>query len=255
MAKRKSKASGGDLKVVVHRPALTFIWRVLLIVVCLGIWGVGYMVGGWQESQAPIKLLYEEREHLLAKIVEYRKRISDLEIELAQKGVELDIAQESNLKVRDDYRRLYEQMDNLEAQVTHYQRVLKPNAGEQGVVLGLLSMQPTESLTEFNYSVDIFQAIDRRRLTGQADIKLRGYVNGEEKTWDFAALAAKEPLQLKLGFVHFQTLAGTIKLPENVKPVEVIVNAEITGGKSVTLSKAFPWTLKELSDDLEQGEA
>ena len=41
MAKRKSKASGGDLKVVVHRPALTFIWRVLLIVVCLALIGTG----------------------------------------------------------------------------------------------------------------------------------------------------------------------------------------------------------------------
>lgn len=255
MFKRKTKTTNGELRLVEHRPGVILLWRVLLVVVCLGIWVVGYFVGSWQTRQAPIKLLYEEREHLLAKIVEYRKRIGDLEIELAKRNVEIDIAQASNVKVREDYRRLYEKLDELDDQITHYQRVLKPNAGEQGVVFGLLNMETTESKDVFSFSLDIYQAIDRKKLSGKVEFALKGIENGKEKTWTFESLAAQQPLQLKLGFVHYQTLAGEIRVPESIKPLEVIVNAEITGGKSVTLTKAFPWTLKELSDDLEQGEA
>lgn len=254
MASRK-KAPSGDLKVVVHRPGITLLWRVLLVVVCFAIWGVGFVVGGWEERRVPTQLLYEEREHLLSKIVEYRKRIGDLEIKLAQKEVALDIAKVASEKVREDYRNLYERLDELQEQVTHYQRVLKPNTGEQGIVMGLLEMSAGESDAVYHYSIDFFQAIERRKVSGEVKLTLSGKVGDEVKTWEFEALAAEEPLQLKLGFMHYQTLSGTITLPEGVQPLEVTVNAEITKGKSVTLSKVFAWTLKELSDDLEQGEA
>lgn len=257
MVSRKSKASNGDLKVIVHRPGVMLLWRFLLVIVCLAIWGVGFLVGGWEERRAPTKLLYEEREHLLAKIVEYRKRIGDFEIELAQKDVELDIAKASSEKVREDYRQLYEQLDEYRAQVAHYQRVLKPNTGDQGIVMGLLALTEVEegaSNSRFvRFSLDFFQTVDRLKLTGSVEMVLSGRLNGEVRTWKFSDLA-KEPLQLNLGFRHYQTLEGVIQLPANVEPMEVTVTAQITRGKTANISKAFAWTLKELSDDLGQGE-
>lgn len=263
MVSRKSKQPSGDLRVVVHRPGVTLMWRMLLVVVCFAIWGIGFLVGGWEERRVPTKLLYEEREHLLVKIVEYRKRIGDLEIELAQRDVELDIARASSEKIREDYRTLYEELDQLKAEVVHYQRVLKPNTGDQGIVMGLLGLSPAADTADetqgserrVEFSLDFFQTVDRLKLTGNVDMILSGRINGEVKTWSFQDLSLKDPLQLNLGFRHYQTLEGIIVLPAGVEPLEVTVNAEITRGKTVSLSKVFAWTLKELSDDLEQGEA
>lgn len=262
MISGKSKTSNGDLRVVVHRPGVALMWRVLLVIVCFAIWGVGFLVGGWEERRVPTKLLYEEREHLLAKIVEYRNRIGDLEIELAQRDVELDIARASSEKVRDDYRNMYERLDQLQAEVVHYQRVLKPNTGDQGIVMGMLRLDLARNLNEsqekrrlINFSLDFFQTVDRLKLTGDVEMILKGRQGGETKTWNFKDLSAQDPLQLNLGFRHYQTLGGVIELPVGVEPLEVAVNAKITRGKTVSLSKVFAWTLKELSDDLEQGEA
>jgi hypothetical protein len=249
------KAPSGDLKVVVHRPGITLLWRVLLVIVCFAIWGVGFIVGGWEERRVPTQLLYEEREHLLAKIVEYRRRIGDLEIQLSQKDVALEIAKSASDKVRADYRTLYEELDALREQVTQYQRVLTPDAGEQGIVMGLLDMQTAEGENLYRFSIDFFQVVERRKVSGDVHLILSGRLGEEVKNWDFQSLAAEEPLQLKLGFMHYQTLSGIISLPDGVQPLEVTVNAEITKGKSVAISKVFTWTLKELSDDLEQVEA
>ena len=249
------KTPAGDLRVIVHRPGLTLLWRVLLVIVCLAIWCVGYYVGGLDNGAVPTQLLYEEREHLLAKIVEYRKRIGDLEIKIAQKEVEIEIVQTSSEKVRDDYTDLFNQLDELNAKVSNYQRVLKPNAGAQGIVMGLLEIKHGADDGEYTFSLDFFQAIDRRKIAGEVTMQLKGELNGEEKTWDFTSLNTKEPLQLKLGVVHYQTQSGVIVLPKGAKPKEVIVNAEITQGKTVSLSKTFGWSLRELSNDVEQGEA
>lgn len=242
---KKGKANSGDLRVVVHRPGVTLFWRLALVVVCFAIWGVGFLVGGWDKRQVPTQLLYEEREHLLAKIIEYRKRIGDLEIQLAQKQVELDIAQVASGKIRDDYRRLYEQLDKLEAEVSNYKRVLKPNAGEQGVIMGLLDLTPAEQPRQVTFSLDFFQSVDRRKISGDVKMQLRGKIGDEIQSWDFAALAVEKPLHFKLGFMHYQTISGTIELPEGVQPIEIVVEAEITAGKQVNLSKVFRWTLED----------
>lgn len=249
----EKKTSNGDLQVAKPAQGLLLVWRVLFVIVCLAIWVVGFVVGGWKSQQAPTDLLYEEREHLLAKIVEYRNRIGDLDIERAQQQVALDIAEASSEKVRQEYRLLYKQLDGLQEKLTHYERVLKPNAGEQGIVMGLLEITALDGQSQYQYSIDFFQAVERRKLAGQVQLSLNGELNGQPQTWDFQSLIVQEPLNLKLGFMHYQTLTGVIKLPKGAVPLAVVVSAQISQGKSVRLAKVFDWVVK-VGDDRSQKE-
>lgn len=246
-----SKGPHAELKVVAHRPRFVLLVRALLVVVCFGLWTVGFFTGQWYMRSPPVTLILKEREHLLSKIVEYRKRVADMEIALAQKKVEVDIASSSSSSLRNDYSKMLEKVDELEEQVAHYQRVLKPNTGEQGLVMGLLDVVLIDD-NLYRFSIDFFQAVDRKKLAGSAKIEIIGMIDGKEERYDFAGLAAKEPLELKLGFIHYQTLEGQISLPDRFEPSQVIVTADFQRGKSVTLRKEFSWTVRESSDDVEQ---
>lgn len=246
--------SSGDLKLVVHRPGQVWLWRILLVVVCFLIWLVGFKVGGWEARRVPIDLILKEREHLLVQLVQYRHRIGEMEMQLAQRDIEIDILRNSSQKVREDLERLYEERDQFAAQVTQYQRVLKPESGEQGIVLGLLDLTRLTGERVYQYTFDVFQSIDRRKVLGDVKMTLVGDKDGVQKSWDFESLAFEEPLQLKLGFMNYQTLTGAIQVPEGVEPQAVLVEVTISKGKSVNLSRTYTWTEKESSNHVEQGQ-
>jgi|GEM_PF-1631377 len=255
-----------DLRVIEHRPKVVFFWRLLLVLVCFALWAVGFFTGQWYLRSAPMELILNEREYLLEQIVSSRKRIVDLEVSLAQRQVEADIAQASTERMRTDYKKMFSSIDELNAQLTRYKKVLKPNAGEQGLVLGVLevnSIDQNPQNREYNFSIDLFQPVDRLRLGGNISFLMTGIQESTseesqdpvEKSYSFSEISLSGPLQTKLGFMHYQTIAGDIKLPEGFRPRSVQVVAQFDQGKQVTLNKNFPWASAGANDELTQPSA
>lgn len=85
-------------------------------------------------------------------------------------------------------------------------------------------------------------------LTGQVRLQLRGQLDGEERYLSLGELTEDSRDGHRLGFRHFQEIDGTLKLPQDFQPEELLVvvvpDDKATGGAR----RQFEWRISQDSD-------
>lgn len=213
---------------------------VLLIFVCLF---CGYRMGNYFHNYQSDALSHQKKRlELLYNIqTEQIKRINTLEVELE---VERMASQRSLTSLKEVESAHYQ----LKKELAFYEKVMAPEKQIEGVVLDELAITPTEKPNEFNFKAVLMQQQKQKRYSkGNIDIVVFGKLAGADVKFTLKDLSTMTSKELSFSFKFFQTIVGTLTIPEKFVPEKV--NIVITQPKSRwqkyrRLEESFQWQEK-----------
>lgn len=98
---------------------------------------------------------------------------------------------------------------------------------------------------EFAYSFTIRQLIgDFGESVGDVEVKLSGKQAGEEIVVPLRELAGSKPRSHKLKLKHFQTFEGSVQVPEDFEPENLVVEIKPKTANLIPGSETFPWSVE-----------
>ncbi len=166
-----------------------------------------------------------------------------LELKIAKIKMQraLEIAQQSQVKIKDNLLTLHEQSQDLTEQVDLYKRIMA-NKGDEQVLIENVQVRQVDNSKEYSLSFLMLQASKNKNLLqGSIDVRFKGRSDDILKTLNYSKLAgSKNPLTYR--FRDYQKINERIELPENFKIEEVIIAVTDHGTKQ-TKTKNFDWDL------------
>lgn len=228
-------------RVVRHHPWRAARWLLILL---LGL-GVGlasgvalerHLAGERPEDNRAARIRLETMlETAENQVTQYRQAV-----ETARLGAEIDRAALES--VRAEVSLLKSEVAALDEQNAFYRNLIAPTDGERGINFGRVSVKPTETPGVFDFTVVIQQiATKHRPVSGSVRLEIKGMQAGEEALLPLSQLG-DSPDILPLEFTYFQTLAGTITLPEGFMPQALVLAARSVKPASKRIEQTFSWT-------------
>ncbi|MFM4721093.1 DUF6776 family protein [Aeromonas bivalvium] len=194
----------------------------LLGALVLGLLG-GYLVGNRQELAQ--SSLLEVQQQTLARQTE---AIARLESELGIKDTRLATQQAAFEQLQQLLKSQETQTQELKRQLAFFERIMRPQGEQSGVVIDNLTVQESNVANRYHYRLALTQPSKQRELfRGQVQIRIEGSQDGQPRS------LGERDLQMKAGagrysLRYFQLLEGDWQLPEGFIPDRV----RITIGKN-----------------------
>jgi len=186
----------------------------------------GYRMGNYFHSyQAESLVQQKKRLELLYNIqTEQIKRINILEVELELERIASKRSLTSLKGVEAEH---YQ----LKKEIAFYEKVMAPEKQVEGVVLDELTLTPTDTLNKFNFKAVLMQQQKQKRYSkGFIDIVIFGKLAGADVKFHLKDLSTLTKKELSFSFKFFQTILGTLTIPEQFVPEKI--NIVITQPKS-----------------------
>ena len=194
-----------------------------LIVTCVF---CGYRMGNYYHHYQSEALEYNKSrlEILYHQQVDQIKRINTLEVALE---IEKISSQRSLASLKEIEAAHYQ----LKEELAFYEKVMVPEKEIDGIVLNEFSVTPTDIPNFYNFkAVLIQQQMQKRSSTGHIDIIISGMRENKQVKLSVKELSSLSEKQLSFNFKFFQSVVGTIVVPENFAPETI--NIVITLPKS-----------------------
>ncbi|MBK5970939.1 MULTISPECIES: DUF6776 family protein [Thiorhodovibrio] len=245
--------------IIDSRPTGRLGLALLLVAVALGSWaylafdltGETPFVPKWPVEQAveqPAEQPVEPAD--LTELKQTREALQDETAQLEQRLQTLTKDhQEENKAVREAQERirvLQTENAQLRSQVAFLTQLFGGDDGPLDISDLALSR---ESDNRFRYWFKVSRTnASTDMLTGQVRLQLRGQLQGEERYFSLDELTDDSRDSHRLGFRHFQEIDGTLQLPQDFQPEELLVvvvpDDEATGGAR----RQFPWQTSQDAD-------
>jgi hypothetical protein len=222
--------------VVPHGAGLWFL-IVLLILGAVGGAFLGGVLLAREEAKSlelAIAQLEQEREAVAQSLADARQEKIVLERTL-QIDREASRSARENLKMAQDARLV------LEKEASLLKRLIREDGG------GVLKVQdvvvkPGEEEGMFHYQLTLTQMIQEfGDSKGTLGIKLAGKREGKDVVVSLADLPGSDPKSQKFNFQHFQTIEGTIAVPDDLAPDALVIEVEPTSKNLLRATETVPW--------------
>lgn len=224
------------------RYGLRFFLTFLLLVAIGAVAVAAFFVGTRFERETSVPLidrlgvLEEERNALFATVLDLKQQRIVLE-----RSQQID--REANKIAAKQLKEAQDERLALEKEVSFLRRLMQEGGG------GIL--QPRDFKLEtavepgsFVYSFTIQQLIpDFGESTGSVEIKVVGKRDGKEITLPLDKLAGSEPERHQMEFKHFQSFAGSIQMPDDIEPENLVVEIKPKTAKLSPVSETFSWVV------------
>lgn len=183
----------------------------------------------------------------LASITKKYSSLSDkyIDIKIAKIKLqrELEVAQQSQVKIKDNLLTLHEQSQDLTEQVDLYKRIMSGNKADEQVLVENVQIRPIDNSNEYTLSLLLLQSSKNKNLLqGNIDLRLNGKLGNISKTLIYSKLAGSKNFPLAYKFRDFQKINEKIALPVNFKIDEVIIAVTDHNTKQ-TKTRNFNWDL------------
>lgn len=176
---------------------------------------------------------------------EQRRVLQEKEQELAnlERGsvVEKQVIEE----VRADLRETRETVAGLEREIAFYKGLMDPGADPQGLDIRGFDLRKTTKSGQYVFRLVLQQVAKRHLLiTGYATVTVLGHDAAGERSFSLHELSddiVDEKIALR--FRYFQTIEGTLTLPEGFRPQQVRLAARSAGRDAQEAEKFVKWVL------------
>jgi hypothetical protein len=215
-------------------------WRLLLVVFVLAAIGAAFAGGlflGREEAKAVIAGVAEleaERDALSEQLAELKQEAIVLE-----RTRQIDL--EANRTAQEELKKAQDERLKLEREVSFFRRLIQEGGG------GILRVQefklsPADEARKFGYSFTVTQLIqDFGESEGKITLKLAAKRDGNTTTLPLSKLPGSEPTTHKMKFRHFQNFEGTIVLPDDLEPENLVIEINPSTKKLLPLTETFAW--------------
>jgi len=219
-----------------HGVGLWFLVVVLVLTSIAGAFFIGAFLAREEAKtyRGMIHALEQERNQLNEQLVVLKQEQIVLK-RTTQVDQETSRAAQENLKAAQDERLV------LEKQVSFLKRLIREGGGGLLKVHDFL-LTPSEEERVFKYSFTVSQMIQGfGESAGSVAVKLAGKRDGKEVLLGVDELVGSTPDSHKLRFKHFQSIEGTLKIPEDLDPETLLIEIEPTTKKLIPISETYPW--------------
>jgi hypothetical protein len=196
---------------------------ILLAVLALGALA-GYVAGNRQELAQGS--LLEVQQQTLARQAE---AIGKLESELGVKQTQIATQQAAFEQLQQQLKSQEAQSQELKRQLAFFERIMRPEGEQSGVVIDNLTVQESSVPNRYHYRLALTQPAKQRELfRGQVQIRVEGSQNDKPK------ILSGRDLQMKAGagrysLRYFQLLEGDWQLPDGFVPDRIRVTISKEG--------------------------
>lgn len=233
---------------VPHRPARQLFFRLVSVIILLGIICGAYLYGSYLGVRNEQRLLSE-----VSSLREQLKYGAERESELRQQVAVLENAafvdKGANEDVRKSNRELNDKIAELEKDIALYQGIMSPSVNSSGLTIQEVTLTPTAKSGRYRFKVMLTQVGNNSNyLQGLVGINILGVQNGEITAYPLKELSAEiKDIDIKFRYRYFQEFKGELNLPDNFTPEQLQVIAQSVGKKSARTEKSYNWS------DLENG--
>lgn len=191
--------------------------------------------------------LERERGRLTDQVEQLDTALRAARNELALHRTGTQVSQQAQEQVRSEIRDLHGQLAELEEAVAFYKSVMAPGSVEQGLRIEKFDLAATSTPGEFAFRLVLTQVGDNRNnVAGDILLKLSGVK--KEQTIQLSGsdiLAAGSDTRFR--FRYFQELTGRLRLPEELQPEQITVEAINGARRNQKTEKTYIWQLQEKS--------
>lgn len=148
------------------------------------------------------------------------------QLSISQRGDQVSSAANDTLK--DTLREREEEVAALQADLAFFQRLVGGRQPKQGLRVQSLVLRPIEHSRGFAFRSTLTQTLRRGETTrGNLKLKIEGVSDNKVVTFDLAQLPAHSPEgdTLPFTFKYFETIDGSVVLPDGFSPSRVFVSA------------------------------
>lgn len=207
---------------------------VLLLLLIAGAWALydlGRYRAGFNSMQA--ERLNESYEQDLAT---QRQQISELRGELAriQSGKEVDAY--ANEEIKKTLVSLQQENQELREELQFYRSIVSPSRGRPGVHIHNFQLTQGEKAGKYYYNITLIhiqgQTKHHREVKGEVKLLVEGEQGGVVKKLEMADLTTPRRSSIRFVFKYFTRFEGSLDLPPNFNPRNILVQA-VSGTKKI----------------------
>lgn len=206
----------------------------------------GFFLGGYdsyQRYQKPAQQSHGLRRELAQKEAE----LESLNQQLANAQTAVEVDRAALELVRKDLASHKREISELKEGVRFYKSLMAPEELEQGLMIGELSISPTDRSQRYKIRLIIQQIVAKHALlTGTALVEIEGKMQGKTQILPLSELFSESSAgNFKLRFKYFQAIDGEFTLPEGFEAENIQVRAEVVKPRSAVAERQFAWVVED----------
>jgi hypothetical protein len=206
---------------------------------------VGAFVAGQISVRENTQSMERDRARLSERVTQLDSALQAARNELALHRTGTQVAQQAQEQVRTEIRDLRGQLAELEEAVAFYKSVMAPGSAEQGIRIEKFDLAATATAGEVAFRLVLTQVGDNRNnITGDVLLRLAGR-RGDDSVEFSGSDILQEGSETRFRFRYFQELTGRLRLPEDVLPEQITVEAIAGARRNQKTEKTFNWQLQE----------
>ena len=218
----------------------------LVGVVLLGLLMLAFLLGE-RAAYSGMGLNPELYRAMKSELPRLQGELGSLESELEVQRTQRQVSEQALEMVRREIAEQKEQISSLEEGLQFYRSLMAPGEIAQGLSLRPLELVPLEQPGHFSYRIVAQQeARKHSQLKGKLSVEVNGVLAEQQVSYQLAELSDDlEGTEVTLRFRYFQSIEGTLVLPEGFEPRSVSLVATATTPRKMEAREEFPWQLKE----------
>ena len=215
-------------------------------VVLLGLLMLAFLLGE-RAAYSGMGLNPELYRAMKSELPRLQEELGSLESELEVQRTQRQVSEQALEMVRREIAEQKEQISSLEEGLQFYRSLMAPGEIAQGLSLRPLELGPLEQPGHFSYRIVAQQeARKHSQLKGKLSVEVNGVLAEQQVSYQLAELSDDlEGTEVTLRFRYFQSIEGTLVLPEGFEPRSVSLVATATTPRKMEAREEFPWQLKE----------
>ncbi len=189
-------------------------------------------------------------EEYVALQLEHKKelaRSAKLEQQIANLKLATEVDRKANKEVRAQVVELETQLADLKQNNTFYRSLMRPAAGDKGIVVDAPVVLQNSTSGEYKYNLVIKQIVTKhQKVSGYLTFVLVG--KRADKVVRLALKDVSEDVsveRIRLSFKYFQRIEGAMAFPEGFVPEKIEMKVVVQSPRKATIDKKFGWLVKE----------
>ncbi len=188
-------------------------------------------------------VLLQRNKSLVMQTSDYERQVSELtqQVAIAEKAAEIDrLAAE---EVRQSLLAEQLQVSSLQKDLDFYRSLVAPGERQAEVALHSLELVPGQQAGDYHFSALVTQSGGGNPLVkGNISANLELEVDGERQFTPVQQLPGfTGKLPAKLRFRFFQRVEGAFALPDNARPLQIVLRVTLGGKTARELETVYSW--------------
>lgn len=202
---------------------------------------------GYQRGAKHLVRLGSQLQAMNRDFAQCEAQVLALEKDLTVVSIGSEVDKKANEDVRLQIMQLRDDIARLSEDNTFYKNLMAPSSNQSGLSFGNFELGVTDSPRVYRFKLVMQQFAKKHQLiSGTLRFDVLGQLNNQKHRYSLHELTDDVALaDVKLRFKYFQTIEGTLHLPDGFDAERVELVAKSRGKNAVTIEKRFVWLVEE----------